>query len=209
MAFRPKDSILPIGLVISIHPEVTDLPDSNYWASCDGIADLGYLFATPTTKVPDLTDTRFLMGVSGTTGSSSGVNVLTDHTHTMSIQDTSHSHSVNLAAKTSGGYSANHCHLLLYNTVGGDLVCSSAKYITKGASVSSDSDYLMAYTSTVPTLVRSKCGSADHSHTTNYACTVSGIQSASHSHTVGSGSVPSSTSKIPRYFTVKYYMRIK
>lgn len=56
----------PFGTIIAIHPDTKAayLPDSEYWSPCDGVASLDttYIADTNDTKVPDLTDDRFLMG---------------------------------------------------------------------------------------------------------------------------------------------------
>ena len=61
-------SLPPIGSIIGLHPDVkTTLGlNSNIWSPCDGVADLpsDYFNHTNDTKVPDLTDSRFLMGSS-------------------------------------------------------------------------------------------------------------------------------------------------
>jgi hypothetical protein len=68
----------PMGSVIGIHPDVKTayLPDSRYWSPCDGVANLptARFETTHDTKVPDLTDDRFLMGGSayGTGGNNDG-----------------------------------------------------------------------------------------------------------------------------------------
>jgi hypothetical protein len=79
-----------VGTIVPIHPEVESayLPDSSKWKICDGVADLPseHFNHTNDTKVPDLTDDRFLQGGSayGTGGGNSYTPVFSASSHTHS-----------------------------------------------------------------------------------------------------------------------------
>jgi hypothetical protein len=91
------ETSVPIGAIISIHKDVALIPDPLYWSKCDGVDDLPTerFNVTPGTKVPNLTDDRFLMGATGPTATGgdndghyhgiSGTTLTTDgvgdHTH--------------------------------------------------------------------------------------------------------------------------------
>ena len=75
-----SDNSIPIGSIIGIHPESINAPDIRFWSSCNGVADLpvaNFTLASDT-KVPDLTDDRFLQGATTFDKNASGSNV---HNH--------------------------------------------------------------------------------------------------------------------------------
>ncbi len=211
MSHIPKQLAYPVGYIIAVHPEVAVSPNSNYWLLCDGVEELGAKFNNPTTKVPDLTDMRFLAGISTTTASSLGSNVMTDHLHSSTNQDTSHCHYVNPDSKTSGGRSVYHCHLMVSNVNNThDYTASTAKYMIRcDVHTILNNSYSLRNHTTIPTIGRTYIESPNHCHATNPVSTTSGTQTASHSHTAGSGSAVGSTSIIPQYFTVNFYIRVK
>ncbi len=210
MTHMPKESFYVIGQIIAVHPEVTNLPLSNEWVSCDGVEDLGSNFNTPTTKVPNLTDSRFLVGISGSTASSLGSNIMADHTHTVGNQTASHSHSFDVVSTYSAGVSAYHCHLMLTDAGASSISLTSTSYVAKAETPNvGDTDYTFRFTTSTANTIRSKCGSADHSHSTNPDAKTSCVQRNSHSHSAGTGGIPTSISLLPQYFTVKYYIKVK
>jgi len=156
------------------------------------------------------------------------------HTHsgTSGNQSASHTHSTNPPSTASGNGSANHYHT---DTTGSNNVSHThtlTRYINGGTwgtyiaawnqptanGASTTSTQSANHTHAVST---NSTGSA-HTHATNPPATNSGNQSASHTHTlttgnqsanhahtIGGGDPVASTSSLPQYFKVKFYMRIK
>jgi hypothetical protein len=113
---------LPLGAIIAIHDGASNVSipasgtiNSDGFQFCDGVALGSGHGLTGMTNVPNLTDSRFLMGttLAGTSGSSGGGSVtlatanLPSHTHTIT-----HTHSIthDHASANSGGPSNTHFH---------------------------------------------------------------------------------------------------
>ncbi len=203
---------VPIGTIIQVHPEILN-PLNSVWVKCDGVADLGTNFNTPTNKVPDLSDERFLMGISHTTtiASSDGSNVMVNHKHSTNSTDLN----LSCICTTSGSVgSLGTCNVSLAsgatNSTGAhahSFASFSGTYVIGTNSITSWSG-VSHYTSS----------DGNHSHT------VSGTTNIAHSHTynnsvitctvitgsIGDGANDVSiTENRPQYFTVHYYMRIQ
>ncbi len=207
----------PIGTIIQCHPESNVLPNSNIWVKCDGDVDLGTNFNTPTNKVPNLSDERFLMGFShaSTTASSDGSNVMVNHKHSTNSTDLNLSCNcttsgsvgslgtcnVSLASGATNNTGA-HNHSYLF----GSAFCNFYDCFSSMRTIFQD-DGIPIFTSS----------NGNHSHT------ASGTTNIAHSHshsnptvvcTTVTGSIGdgandvSITENRPQYFTVHYYIRL-
>ncbi len=192
------DMLPPIGSIVGIDPNVnaSKALDTNYWEVCDSTGgNITVRYRDGTTdniSRPNLSDSRFLMG--GTATGTGGSNTIVDHTHGCGNQSASHTHSHNHAAQNSGNQSSSHKHNLLGRHT------FSATGVGRAAITGEGSIYDVAAMDNQ---------SLSHTHSTNLPNTASGNQSANHNHSIGSGSAPTSTSSLPLYFKVKYYMRKK
>ena len=85
-------SLPPIGSIIGLHPDVKSTLglDTTIWSPCNGLATLPTenFNTTNDTKVPYLTDDRFVMGASVYGVGGTGTYALADHSHTVA----SHNH---------------------------------------------------------------------------------------------------------------------
>lgn len=144
----------PIGTIIPVHPDTKSayLPDSEYWAACDGVTDLNttYFNTGNDTKVPDLTDDRFLMG--DNTYGSAGSNNLASHTH-------SHNHKwhqVNNSSTASQSYNSGGTLTDISFTVGGGSAVNAILAAQKNTGGYLDTDYYTATDSTTSSVVDNK-----------------------------------------------------
>jgi len=194
----------PMGTIVAVHPDLKDtqLPDSDYWKPCDGVADLPALSFnfTNDTKVPDLTDTRLLLG--STAYGVGGDNDLLDHTHSYTQPD---NHSV--TQPEFRGNSHNHTvavsfpsgNLYFYD-INGTSVCIGAK-VTKGIWSELElvhrvvaSEYSAHYTDT--------SGSGNCNSTGNFAVDA-------HANGAVIDVAESRTdANLPKYFKTKFYIRV-
>ncbi|MBU2648762.1 hypothetical protein KKI24_28905 [bacterium] len=189
---------VPIGSLISLHPDVdiSKVINAAFWKYCDGVGTFRFKYSDGSESadiaVPPLTDDRFLMG--GSAAGTGGSNFLIDHTHGCGNQSADHSHTTGIGTPGSGTESADHSHAVsigVNNTTGWGGVIASYAGPVQGQQAS--------------TYGRSP----GHTHSTSIGSPTSGGVSASHNHAIGSGSVPTSTSSLPKYFKVKYFLRIK
>lgn len=182
----------PIGSITGVHPDCNVTPNATNWAYCNGSGGPYHGFT-----VPDLTDSRFLMG--STAYGVGGSNTMLDHTHTESLTAAGQSHTGNsgsislTAAGQSGG---SHNHQQTGNVGGGSTLQSET---SDSRSVSTR--YTNSWTD-----------SKSHTHSPS---SVTGSVAITHTHaasavsgTIGTGSAPASTSILPQYFKVRYYIRI-
>ncbi len=192
---------VPIGSIIGLHPyvDISKVINTEYWIHCDGIGTFKFTYADGTQSVdinvPNLTDSRFLMG--GTEYGRDGDNFLKDHTHGCLID--THNHGFSLTAAGQGG--GGHTHKIRVPnsssgtsgyghekpTIGSAWWCNDTANILNGPDIYS---YSKA-----------------HTHSSS---SVSGsISDNAHTHVIGAGDLPGSTSNLPQYFKVLYYIRIK
>jgi len=166
------------------------------WAVCDGTETNdsdSYFFNGAGRHVPNLTDSRFLMG--GTTaGSFGGSNTMLDHTHahTISATQAAHRH-YHDHASVSSSTTGNHRHSI--NAWAGSFGAGGTPI---PANYSTNSTHYTNYT-------------GNHSHTVDIPGIYSDYQTPSITvtGTVGAGSAASATDNRPKYLTCLYIMKIK
>ncbi|MBU2646121.1 hypothetical protein KKI24_15560, partial [bacterium] len=205
---------VPIGKIIALHPYATD-PDSYFFKFCDGTGTLGDNFpGHETDPIPNLTDDRFLMGGSGY--GTGGSNTLLDHTHGCGTESADHSHSTSIGSATSGGRSASHTHdtqyagthsHALHYIADGAWGVSTASVGYNGTILNTNSPQMTTTGSDGSHYHSGFAEATDHTHSVDFGNKQSGGVSASHNHVIGSGSAPTSTSNLPQYFKVKYYLK--
>lgn len=171
----------PVGEIMAVHPD-SPTPDPYFFKLCDGTGLLGDKFpGHENDPVPDLTDDRFLMG--GTVYGVGGANTIPDHTHGHSL----------IAAGQDGG---SHYHLVASSGFTGAGNLDSSNYVADRGTKSGQEYFLFGNSSSAPTLGRS----TSESHTHNDSAVTGAI---------GSGSTPSSTTFLPKYFKVKFFLRYR
>ncbi len=231
-----EDNVFPVGSIISIHPSIDKdkAVNSDYWEACDGSTGKVLRYRDGTIEngfvFPDLTDDRFLMGISGTTTTSGGSNILVDHKHC------THDTNLNLVSSTTSGGAGDSCTISsgtcqpsstacapCTNVAGAHthpsscrpfchIVKSGSKVQTAGAPYLS-TGYGGAHT-------HSTCSHShavgNHSHTLNHSHTMStqpSLTCSVLSGTIGSNGATNinlgTIEKRPQYFSVQYYIRVK
>ncbi len=195
---------VPLGKIIALHPYAPD-PDTYFFKFCDGTGTLGINFpGHESDTIPNLTDDRFLMG--GTVYGTGGSNFLLDHTHGFSLTAAgqgggSHAASFSLTAAGQGGGSHSH-------TTGASVInTSSIGNNVAGWAGGLNSSYVY------PGVVTFATNAVSHSHNASGVSGSITVQSHTHnsssvSGSVGSGSAPTATSSLPKYFTTKFYLKI-
>jgi hypothetical protein len=181
---------VPIGEIIALHP-YAPAPDDYFFKFMDGTGTLGDNFpGHEADTVPNLTDSRFLMG--GTDYGVGGSNTLLDHTHDCGNQSDSHTHSHNHATQNvnSGG---SHTHRTPY-----------VKGIPRG-----DSVVYQLLTSDSSGSSHATWSDGSHSHGIDIVDKTSTAQSGNHNHSIGNNAAPEETSNLPQYFKTKYFIRTK
>ncbi len=232
------NSSVLVGSIIAIMPNInmTKVINDEYWKLCDGTTGITVTYPDGTTyddginnfDLPDLTDDRFLMGVSAGV-SSGGSNSLSDHKH--STYDTD----LNLVSGATSGITITACAintgacaptstLCSPCTSSNGLHCHSTGFLTIVVSIADGCYDRYSLSDAVATASGggSRHAVASHSHTVgNHSHTLN------HSHTMtqptmdcstATGTIGTSatsdvalgtTENRPQYFPVKYYMKIK
>ncbi len=230
---------IPIGVIIPIHSlmDMTKVINDEYWKLCDGTTGITVTYPDGTTyddginnfDLPDLTDDRFLMGVSAGV-SSGGSNSLSDHKHSTYDTDLNAvSTTMSGAAIISSGGSSGTCAPT-------STACSPALG-SAGGHCHAGNSYTIGMTGNAGSLRCTPClphnytygGGAHRNDVCSHRHCVSSHSHtlASHTHTITNPTVAclSFTGTIgtdtatdisagtmenrPKYFSVKYYMRIK
>lgn len=184
------DTLLPLGGIIGVSTDLTGAFDSasgvvtDGFMLCDGTAIPGS--ETVSGSTPDLTDDRFLMG-STTAGTSASTNTRNlSHSHTVD----SHTHTM---AHTHGagnyGAAINHTGGSTIYTQFSSSTSFTANYAVSGLTVGANS--------------------GTWSGTSVYGTSSASSAANTGSATPGTNSQLSSTQDIrPKYYTVKYFMRV-
>jgi len=174
------------------------------WWVCDGSEvneSESPIFNGAGRHVPNLTDSRFLMG-STSVGGVGGSNTLLDHTHTNTLSGDSHVHAINHTHSNGTAASAgNHRHSAVYMQAGIELPYggySAGWSTTAGYNLTNRN---MAYTS--------YAGAHTHSVTIPAHAGDSGGATVNISGTVGTGSAPTSTENRPKYLSCLYIIKVK
>ncbi len=209
---------IPLGKIMALHP-YAPAPDSYFFKFMDGTGTLGANFpGHEADPIANLTDGRFLMG--GTDHGIGGSNTLLDHTHSCGVQSVNHTHS-----GTTGNPNVNHNHSAdpPSTSSGGRSVDHTHTNLCGGNTTGTHSSSLLNFGNTTPvgTQVSTYGSSVDHTHATNIASfnsgTVSawhthtfttGNNSANHDHVIGGGNAVTATSSLPKYFKVKFYLKV-
>jgi len=199
LADELKHILPPVGTIVPIHPDVKTayLPDSTYWALCDGATLLptGYFNTGNDSYVPDLTDERLLAG--STAYGIGGDNDSFAHTHDFTQPD---AHVV-----TQGTFNGpQHKHKTAWTNANGDF------YLLPSTKITDYGLYPVRDTFTVNTFVN-HCGATNfYSLNTTPGCTKTQDATLSaHSGGAAGAVVEDRTDKnLPLYFKTKFYMRI-
>ncbi len=214
---------IPIGAILAIHPSVdfTKALNGNYWKLCDGTPGQTitypdgstYLDSTDNFDIPELTDNRFLQGISGTSASSDGTNVMIDHRHSTNSSD------LVLSSGAFSGASGSISGTAAGQGGGGHIITDGIKvgptildYKTFNATTGSTSGGLTdtgaSLTVNVPNHTHSASsvsGSATGISGSLTSNTVSGTIGTTGMTNVSAGTIDNR----PKYFTVRYYMKIR
>ncbi len=237
---------IPIGAIVAIHPEVdfTKALNGNYWKLCDGTTDqtlryqdgTTYLGSTDNFDIPEISDDRFLMGISGTVVNSDGSNTMYDHKHSHNSTDLvigntafanasgsvsiNHGHSDTLALNSgtvtgSATSSGEHCHTLDFysHQSAGTLSSVSAQHSPNNTGTTNiGGAHTHPLSASVSTALSG--GVTSMTGTCSFSNVGGNLTSGTIEGSIGGSGTEADVSgdtieNRPSYFSVRYYMKIK